>query len=154
MTIHYRPMVAADIPILAQLALNIGTNSNEPEWSVSAFESALGRGYVALVGLCNESNALVGYAVASYVLDHADIQNIVVSNEKRGQGLGKGLLVELMASLKAVNVETVFLEVRQSNLVAIALYESIGFECIQKRRSYYPGVDGVREDALVFSLSA
>jgi ribosomal-protein-alanine N-acetyltransferase len=50
-------------------------------------------------------------------------------------------------------VTTVFLEVRQSNQVAISLYQSMGFECIQKRRDYYPGVDDVREDAWVFSLA-
>jgi ribosomal-protein-alanine N-acetyltransferase len=62
-------------------------------------------------------------------------------------------LQALIKGLVSRGAETVFLEVQPSNQVAVNLYQSMGFECIQKRRDYYPGVDGVREDAWVFSLA-
>jgi ribosomal-protein-alanine N-acetyltransferase len=46
------------------------------------------------------------------------------------------------------NISTVFLEVRESNLPARALYEQIGFEALAVRKDYYPAKDG-REHAVV-----
>ena len=46
----------------------------------------------------------------------------------------------------------VFLEVRPSNVHAIALYQSVGFVEVGRRKAYYQAVDG-REDALVLKLA-
>jgi ribosomal-protein-alanine N-acetyltransferase len=129
---------------------------NEPDWSKKALLDALhgisDGTYVANVGVDETTGQVVGLAIASYIFDQADVQHVVVDQPFRGQGFGRQLLQSLIKGLLVRAVATVFLEVRPSNQVAVALYQSMGFECIQKRRDYYPGVDGVREDALVFSL--
>jgi ribosomal-protein-alanine N-acetyltransferase len=45
-----------------------------------------------------------------------------------------------------------FLEVRASNISAIALYENIGFNEMAVRRGYYPAHQG-REDAILMGLA-
>ena len=49
------------------------------------------------------------------------------------------------------NAQGMFLEVRSGNLVALSLYESVGFSRIGLRRDYYPSLLG-REDAVVMGL--
>ena len=137
--------------------MNFLLAKNEVAWSKKALkgvlEGMLEGSYLAIVGVDETTSEVVSYAVASYAFDQADVQNVVVGQSFRGCGFGRQLLQGLIADLVNRQVTTVFLEVRQSNQVAISLYQSMGFECIQKRRDYYPGVDGVREDAWVFSLA-
>ena len=130
---------------------------NEPAWSQKNLEDVLtgvsDGGYLAYVGVDDSTSAVVSYAVANYIFDQGDVQNVVVHPLFRGKSLGRKLLQTLISGLVDQGVKTLFLEVRHSNTVAINLYQSMGFKCIQKRRDYYPGVDGVREDAWVFSLA-
>ena len=136
--------------------MNFLLAKNEVAWSskalTGALEGMLEGSYLASVGVDESTSQVVSYAVASYAFDQADVQNVVVDQSFRGRGFGRQLLQGLIEDLVNRQVTTVFLEVRQSNQVAISLYQSMGFECIHQRRDYYPGVDGVREDALVFSL--
>ena len=143
-------MRATDIPSILNMALVEG----EPNWSAAVLKDSLGRGYLALVA-CHDGveGKVMAYGVASYLFDQGDVQNVVVAPSWRGRGLGRKVLRSLIDAAALEGVETLFLEVRCSNQVAINLYQSMGFQRIQKRRGYYPGVDGVREDALVFSLA-
>ena len=67
------------------------------------------------------------------------------------RGLGRELLEHLIRELETRDVFTLWLEVRASNVAAIALYESLGFNEATIRRNYYPTVDG-REDAIIMAL--
>jgi len=150
---HVRTLVEGDIDQIMDLSIGPVDSS----WSKKALEDVL-KGivegaYLASVGVDEETGQVIAYAVASYASDQGDVQNILVDQSFRGRGLGRHLLQALTDGLVAQGVETVFLEVRSSNNVAVNLYQSIGFVRIQKRRNYYPGVDGVREDAWVFSLA-
>ena len=91
---------------------------------------------------------VVGYVQCWYTLDSADIINVAVARAYKRQGVGHGLVRDLVLHLKERNVENVFLEVRVSNLPAQRLYKSMGFITLSKRERYY--VDG--EDALVMNL--
>lgn len=71
---------------------------------------------------------------------------------RRGLGLGRHLLRHLLDAIRWSGAERVFLEVRPSNPVAKTLYESIGFQQIERRPRYYPALGG-REDALVMELA-
>ncbi|HIG37368.1 MAG TPA: ribosomal-protein-alanine N-acetyltransferase [Oceanospirillaceae bacterium] len=145
-----RLMRATDIPSILSITLVEG----EPKWSAGALTDALGSGYLALVACHNDVDGeVVSYAIASYLFEQGDVQNVVVAPAWRGQGLGRKVMRSLIDAVTLEGVETLFLEVRCSNQVAINLYQSMGFQRIQKRRGYYPGVDGAREDALVFSLA-
>ena len=62
------------------------------------------------------------------------------------------MLMLLIERAKQAGMQDVFLEVRPSNQHAIALYQSVGFTEVGRRRGYYQAEDG-REDALVLKLS-
>lgn len=147
--------VLCELDIDAILSFSLAPN--DPSWTKKALEQALNGAlsgsYIALVGVDEVSGQVVGYAVASYLFDQADVQNIIVNQPYRGHGIGRSLLQALTQNLMHQGVQNIFLEVRASNRTAVKLYQSMGFVHIQKRRNYYPGVDGEREDALVFSLA-
>ena len=77
--------------------------------------------------------------------------NINVDPEVQGQGVGSKLL-ENMIEQATKKADTIFLEVRPSNKVAMALYEKRGFNEIGVRKGYYPAEDGRREDAVMLAL--
>jgi ribosomal protein S18 acetylase RimI-like enzyme len=64
----------------------------------------------------------------------------------RGRGLGRALLTEVLAVARGRGVESVFLEVRESNAAALGLYRGFGFQEVGQRRGYY---DHPREDARI-----
>ena len=81
----------------------------------------------------------------------AQILNLSVVPDTRREGLGRALLRRFIDDARGLGAEQVFLEVRSSNVAAIALYETGGFAPVARRVDYYPGAtpDAAREDALV-----
>jgi len=66
----------------------------------------------------------------------------------RGNGVGTALLMEMLSRAQKSESYSVFLEVRESNSAARALYAKVGFEESGRRKDYYshPG-----EDAILYS---
>lgn len=89
----------------------------------------------SLIGLYDDE--LVGYIDYSNMYDNLEINNIFVFEGFRSLGYGKKLLSYLF-ELKYNNIT---LEVRISNLVAINLYKSFGFEIVAVRKKYYGNED-------------
>ena len=85
-----------------------------------------------------------GFGAAMVNLDTADLLDIAVDPEKRGQGIGSCLMQFLIDECKRRGANTIFLEVRVTNTPAIALYKKFGFEEISIRKNYYssPVCDG------------
>ena len=79
----------------------------------------------------------------------ADIQTIAVAEDARRHGLGRTLMLALLAEARRRGVEQVFLDVRADNPAARSLYDSLGFEPVGRRPRYYQP-DGV--DAIVMRL--
>jgi len=94
---------------------------------------------------------MAGFVITQVVLDEATLFNIAIHPLWQRRGLGRLLLTALIEQLTARNVVTLWLEVRASNLAALALYEEFGFNEVTVRRNYYPSVNG-REDAIVMAL--
>ncbi|MDE0545431.1 ribosomal protein S18-alanine N-acetyltransferase [Microbacterium sp. C7(2022)] len=86
-----------------------------------------------------QAGALVGYAGLRAVrgAKDADVQTITIAESARGRGRGRALLRALMAEASDRGVHDVFLEVRDDNPVAQALYVSEGFQEIGRRPRYY-----------------
>ena len=80
----------------------------------------------------------------------ATLFNIAIVPSHQGNGFGKLLLNELIARLKEKGVQTLWLEVRESN-PARFLYEKIGFNEVDIRKNYYPKPSGGRENAVVMA---
>ena len=90
-----------------------------------------------------ENGAVLGYVGSQTVLGEADMMNIAVEENSRRRGIARALVEELVRRLPA---HCLTLEVRSSNMPAIRLYESMGFQQIGLRRNYYRNP---REDALI-----
>lgn len=118
-------------------------------WTRGIFRDCLHVGYCCWV--YEMDNAIEAYGVMSIGAGEAHILTVVVSEECRGQGLGRMMIKQLLVIAEHHNVKTVLLEVRPSNRVAIQLYENLGFSEVGLRPGYYPAEDG-REDAMIMAM--
>jgi [ribosomal protein S18]-alanine N-acetyltransferase len=116
-------------------------------WSADAFEELLrspfGRALVA-------ERLGEGYLVARAVAGEGEILNLAVAPEARRQGLGALLLESGLGALIEAGAREVFLEVREGNASAQALYQRRGFRPIGRRARYYRNPV---EDAIVLRLA-
>lgn len=115
-------------------------------WSRLNFEESLAAGYGCWV--MRVDGVPVAYAVQMRVVDEMHLLNLSVVPERQGAGLGSQFLHHLCLQARLAGAEQMFLEVRESNRVARALYGKWGFEAIGRRKGYYPAHGG-REDAVV-----
>ena len=119
-------------------------------WTRGNFSDSLNSGYSAWVLLRNE--VIIGYALVMMVLDEAHLLNLSIAKDHQKQGLGRVLLEHMIDIAKNNQAANMFLEVRPSNISAIALYENMGFNEMAIRRGYYPAKNG-REDAVLMGLA-
>lgn len=139
-----RRMTSSDLSGVAA----VEKKSYQFPWSEDIFKDCLKARYECWV--CEEQDKVLGYCIASIAVGEAHILNICVDPAEQSQGIGRKLLENLIEVARS-RAETVFLEVRPSNTVAIALYENIGFNEIGIRKDYYPAENG-REDALMLAM--
>ncbi|HYQ99917.1 MAG TPA: ribosomal protein S18-alanine N-acetyltransferase [Casimicrobiaceae bacterium] len=146
---EWRPLGEADVAYVAALEAQI----HAAPWTVGNFRDALAAGYCTSVGV--REGRIVAYGVLMLAPGEAQILNLSVVPDARREGLGRALLRRFVDDARRLGAEQVFLEVRVSNLPAIALYESEGFAAVGRREAYYPplGERGFREDALVMRRS-
>ncbi|MGB5353959.1 MAG: ribosomal protein S18-alanine N-acetyltransferase [Woeseia sp.] len=145
MPVLVRPMAHDDLTAVS----DIERSSYDFPWSHGVFRDCLLAGYGCIT--LERGNAVVGYGILSIAAGEAHILNLCVDPQFRSLGYGARLLDELLSRARHADVRQVFLEVRPSNLNAIALYRKRGFHRIAKRPAYYQAHDG-REDAEVYSL--
>lgn len=105
-------------------------------WQENTFRGLLRRTDTDLVA-AERDRRLVGYAVTWTVVDQAELGNVAVAPEARAAGIGRALVVAVLARVSARGARECFLEVRESNQVAQGLYRDMGFEVVGRRRSYY-----------------
>jgi ribosomal-protein-alanine N-acetyltransferase len=134
-----RPLEARDLDAVAALEREI---FGDP-WSRRSFEEMLALRHVR--------GRFAGYAVCSAAGDEGEILNLAVAPRQRRRGLGKVLLGACLAWLRTEGVSTVHLEVRRSNVAAIAMYVAAGFEPVGLRPKYYRRPT---EDAVTMTLAA
>lgn len=92
-----------------------------------------------------EGDRVAGYVGSQTVLDESDMMNLAVHPEDRRRGIARELVTALIAMLKKRGSRCLTLEVRASNDAAQALYESLGFQTVGRRKNYYlkPREDGL-----------
>jgi ribosomal-protein-alanine N-acetyltransferase len=142
---HLRPMQDRDL----ESVMAIETRVYPFPWSRGIFADCLRVGYSCWVLELDQS--IVGYAVLSAGAGEAHILNICISPNYQGQGHGARLLNRLVDLSRWHQASSLFLEVRPSNTVAVAMYQDYGFSVVGRRPNYYPSEDG-REDALIMAL--
>ena len=95
------------------------------------------------------ADRIAGYVVTWVVFDEGDLSNLAVDPGLRRRGIGRRLLDAAVAGAQTAGAHALFLEVRESNAVALQLYSGRGFSRVGRRRSYYRQP---AEDALVLRL--
>ena len=116
-------------------------------WSRSMFASELAKPSSICLGAFDlETDELAGYLVISRYVDAWHVMNVAVDPEHRRQGIATTLLERLFELTAGRSRRGYTLEVRVSNLGAVALYGRLGFKPRGVRRGYY--TDN-REDALI-----
>ena len=130
--------------------IEIESSAYDFPWTQGIFRDCLRVGYCCW---CYEIDGLIqGYGVMSVAAGESHILNISVRPESQRQGIGSKLMKHFLQLARRHDADTVMLEVRPSNKLAIKLYEKLGFNEIGVRRNYYPAHRG-REDALLLALS-
>ncbi len=142
---RFRPMTADDVP----LVLLLEHAAYQFPWSEQVFRDCLRVGYDCWV--VDSHLGVSGYGVMSMGAGECHVLNLCIGRQLRRSGIGRALLLKLLARARGAGMERAYLEVRPSNGPAIALYEKTGFERVGLRRGYYQAAGG-REDAIVYRL--
>jgi ribosomal-protein-alanine N-acetyltransferase len=121
-------------------------------WSSSMMRDSLEAAHTKVGGLFKDGK-LVAFVVYAIILDEAELLSMAVAPDYQRQGLGAILLENVISHAKRKKVEKLHLELRQSNLSALKLYQKYGFEQVGERKAYYPSLQaGAREDAILMTL--
>jgi [ribosomal protein S18]-alanine N-acetyltransferase len=139
-----RDMTLSDVAAVCAIEQQV---QSQP-WTAGNFSDALRCGYRCV--LDEMAGEIVSYAVLMPVLDEAELLTIAVAPNQQRKGLGGAMLRAVLDWARRQNLRKIFLEVRVSNLSAIALYRATGFVEIGRRRGYYQHADG-HEDALLMA---
>ncbi len=118
-------------------------------WSRANFVDALESGYICRVDETG-SGDLRGYAILMPLVDEGELLTIGVAENEQRKGLGRAILSRMLDLARERNIRYVFLEVRRSNVAAMALYRSAGFREIGVRYDYYRNAHG-SEDAITMA---
>ena len=146
-----RPMQTDDLDAIMQIEPTIYSHP----WTRGNFSDSLNSGYSAWIledKSLEENSEMIGYALLMLVMDEAHLLNLSIAKTQQKRGLGRYLLEHMLKIAKNHQAINMFLEVRPSNVSAIALYENMGFSEMAVRRGYYPAKDG-REDAVLMGLA-
>jgi len=142
-----RPATVADIRGMIALERASHSAAHWPEPTYGRLFSADAPARIAVV-IEDHDAALQGFAIARLVGEEGELENIVVDRKRRHQGLGTRLLEKIIEGSRSQNASRLFLEVRESNPAARALYEKCGFVLSGRRRAYYTSPS---EDAVVYT---
>ena len=137
-----RKAAAEDV---AQIA-KIEKASIPQPWSEAAFADAMTQEN-AVTLVAEFDGAIAGFITGVFLFDNADIYSVATDEQHRKKGIGGKLLTAFFGVLPN-EVETVGLEVRESNSAAISLYEKNGFERVGLRKNFY---EQPREHAVLYT---
>jgi [ribosomal protein S18]-alanine N-acetyltransferase len=137
------PGAAADIDAIVVLESESFTNP----WSRQTLVWELQNSDVTLVYvLRRDDERIAAFCVCWIIFDELHINTLAVAPGDRRQGVATTLLRQVMVEAAAKGAQKATLEVRASNMSALALYERLGFHVAAKRPGYYTKPE---EDALI-----
>lgn len=133
-------VVAQDVPALQAIARECGLEVD--------FPAELRRDY-ALLWAVRSTGTICGFLLAWRAADELHLTDLGVTATARRRGFARALVQRLLEEGRARGSRVVLLEVRASNVAALALYRSLGFEELDRRARYYADTG---EDAVVMQL--
>lgn len=142
---RYRRMTALDLDAVMAIEQAIYPHP----WTRGNFSDSLAAGYDCWVA--ESGGMMTGYSVVMIAAGEAHLLNLSIATQWQRHGLGSELLRFMIGLARDCAAARMFLEVRPSNVAALALYARAGFATIGVRRGYYPARSG-SEDAIVMEL--
>lgn len=139
------PMQEEHIPAAARLE---AICFSEP-WTENVLRSGI-KSDTGIFFAAEKNGKLLGYAGMHMILGECYVDNIAVFPEARGQGIGRALTRALIDHGRKHKGIFISLEVRPSNLPAVTLYRSLGFQEAGRRKNYYTRPT---EDGLIMTLN-
>jgi len=130
--------------------IDIEIAAYEHPWTLGIFRDCLRVGYSCWV--YEDHGVVIGYGIVMLNGAEAHVLNLCVHPDFQHRGIGRRMLNHLTQTAREGGADTILLEVRQSNIIAIELYRSADFHELGTRVGYYPDHDG-REDALILAKS-
>lgn len=146
--VSVRTMRPADLPAV----MRIERRSFTMPWQETTFRALMRRPSAALLTAeLSEPAAttVVGFSVLWFAADEAELGDLAVDPDFRGRGIGRLLLEASVDTARRRGAGALYLEVRESNAAARALYDGRGFATVGRRPGYY---SEPREDACVMRL--
>jgi len=161
--LSFMPMQTADLDEV----LAIESISHIHPWTKGNFTDSLNAGHWAycirpqadqasgVEGTFLDPSVLWAYCILFPAVDELHLLNITVSPKLRQLGLGSRMMAAIEGVALQQKMPRIILEVRPTNLSAVALYQKLGYEQIGIRKNYYPASEqtGNREDAIVMAKS-
>lgn len=131
--------------------VSLGEKIFKSSWNEQMVGASMYGAYDTILVAVDEENQdrLVGYCIFTCPCEDCELLRIAVSKKYRRRGIARKLIASMIEKCVVEDGENIFLEVRESNAAAIALYENAGFEEISRRRDYYKNPV---EDAVVMKL--
>ncbi|MCC8136887.1 MAG: ribosomal protein S18-alanine N-acetyltransferase [Clostridiales bacterium] len=143
--IRFDVMRLNDIPEVAA----IERQTFSQPWTEAGFRSALEQGNsLYLTARAEDKEKIVGYCGFQQAMDEAELLNVAVRGDARGNGIGYRMLRRLLQLGRERGVRRFVLEVRKSNAAALRLYEKLGFVIEGERKNFY---ERPNEDAVIMS---
>lgn len=142
--IDIKPMILEDLESIKDILYSDFDDFWNYNVLKSDFENSNSKYFVAKL---NEE--IVGFAGMLDTVDQFEITNIVIKKNKRNIGIGNLLLKFLISFTKGNHKDRIYLEVNETNVAAIALYEKNGFKKNGLRKKYYKNID----DAILMTLN-
>ena len=157
----FLPMEAGDLDAV----LSLEQISHAHPWTRGNFSDSLAAGHWAYCirpdlvdaepGSYLDPQVLWAYCVLYPAVDELHLLNITVAPKLRRLGIAVRMMKAIEGIAASRKMPRIILEVRPSNIPAITLYQSLGYETIGVRKGYYPADEstGQREDAQVMAKS-
>ncbi|HLX84437.1 MAG TPA: ribosomal protein S18-alanine N-acetyltransferase [Terriglobales bacterium] len=155
MNVSIRNARLSDVPALLEMERQ---SPGASHWTPEQYNKLIAEGFVfvfvfavehasGIVGLT--TGLISGFVCAKAVAGEWEIENVVVAPAERRRGIADALIGELIGRARSDAASAIFLEVRESNLVARRLYEKHGFRETGRRKAYYTSP---LDDAIMYSL--
>lgn len=138
----------AEMEMIPSIAVLEDEIFSEP-WSEYTLSYHLPDEYHDFIVAVDEDDNVAGYLIMSIAADVGELDNIAVAELYRRQGLADRMIEECLNRANKRGLDSIFLEVRESNTPARNLYEKYGFQIVGKRKNYY---EKPREDAILMTL--
>jgi [ribosomal protein S18]-alanine N-acetyltransferase len=146
MSVLLRKMTMSDV----EQVIAIDQISFSLPWPVSSFRYELNENLASRCWVAELDGRIAAMLVGWFIVDEIHIATIATHPDFRKQGIGEKLLTHALQSAKAEGAISSFLEVREGNAAAIAMYQKFGYVESGRREGYYKD-NG--EDAILMTLN-